>query len=450
MLHRIQDENPKHMQKAEQPVDNLSIKTISDLTELDKQLLWHPYTSMSEPLPSHLVKKAKGMIIELMDGRSLIDGTASWWSVIHGYSHPKIHAAMQEQMAHFSHIMFGGLTHKPAIELAQKLVNISPEGLKRVFFSDSGSVAVEVALKMAIQYWNTQGKPSKQKFATARSGYHGDTFAAMSVCDPVNGMHNLFNEALTSQFFIPAPPMGLRNPVDESYIQEIKALFNHKADQIAGFIIEPIVQNTGGMRFYNPEYLSRIQKLCDEFDILLIFDEIATGFGRTGKMFACEHANVSPDIMCVGKALTGGNLTLAATLANDKVAMGISQKGGVFMHGPTFMANPLACSAANASIDLLESYDLAELIANLQHKLEHALSPCKTLKNVADVRCFGAIGVVELKESVEQKIIQPMLVEEGVWVRPFGKLVYLMPPYIATDQDIDKLGQAIFNVLRKL
>lgn len=422
----------------------------AELIELDKQLLWHPYTSMSEPHPHYLVEKAQGMEIHLSDGRTLIDGTASWWSVIHGYNHPKINQAMQEQMSNVSHIMFGGLTHKPAIELAENLVRLTPKGLERVFFSDSGSVSVEVALKMSIQYWHTQGLPNKQAFATPKSGYHGDTFAAMSVCDPVNGMHGLFNKALASQHFVSSPPTGLTTPIDEDYLQEIETLFIQESDSIAGFILEPVVQNAGGMRFYNPDYLPRIKALCDTYNILLIFDEIATGFGRTGRIFACDHADISPDILCVGKALTGGNITLAATITNDKVALGISHQGGVFMHGPTFMANPLACAAANASIKLLEDYNLKELIKKIEIHLSDALTQCESLNNVAEVRCFGAIGVVELKEPVDQRIIQPMLVAEGVWVRPFGKLVYLMPPYIATKEDINKLGKAIFNVLEQL
>jgi len=346
--------------------------------------------------------------------------------------------------------MFGGLTHQPAIELGQKLIKLSPEGLERVFFSDSGSVSVEVALKMAIQYWHTQGKSNKQKFATPRSGYHGDTFAAMSVCDPVNGMHGLFSQALTSQHFVSPPPTGFDRDIDENYLNEIRTLFLQSADEIAGFILEPVVQNAGGMRFYNPGYLPKIQALCEEFDILFILDEIATGFGRTGKMFACDHANISPDIMCVGKALTGGNCSLAATLTNDKVALGISDNEGVFMHGPTFMGNALACSAANASLDLLMEYELESLISDLESNLKTALKPCLSLESVADVRCLGAIGVVELKEAVDQKVIQPLLVDEGVWVRPFGKLVYLMPPFIAQKAELDKLGSAIFNVLKSL
>lgn len=429
------------------PTDNVSQ---SELVELDKQLLWHPYTSMSTPIAHYLVEKAEGMHIQLADGRQLIDGTASWWSVIHGYNHPKISQAMKNQIDEFSHVMFGGLTHQPAIELGQKLIALSPAGLERVFFSDSGSVSVEVALKMAIQYWHTQGKPTKQKFATPRSGYHGDTFAAMSVCDPVNGMHGLFNQALTAQYFVSPPPTGFEQAIDQDYLDEIRHLFLASADEIAGFILEPVVQNAGGMRFYNPDYLIEIKALCEEFDILFIVDEIATGFGRTGKMFACDHANISPDIMCVGKALTGGNCSLAATLTNDKVALGISDNDGVFMHGPTFMGNALACSAANASLELLMEYDLENLINEVQTNLNTALEACRTLSNVADVRCLGAIGVVELKQAVDQKVIQPMLVEEGVWVRPFGKLVYLMPPFVAKKADLDQLGAAIFNVLHKL
>lgn len=423
---------------------------LTTLTELDKQLLWHPYTSMSQPTPHYLVKKAQGVQIELADGRTLIDGMASWWSVIHGYNHPDINQAMKSQIDQFSHVMFGGFTHEPAIRLAQTLIEISPTGLNRVFFSDSGSVSVEVALKMAIQYWHTQGKPSKHKFATPRSGYHGDTFAAMSVCDPVNGMHGLFQGTLNQQFFVSPPPTGIEQPLDQSYLDEIRQLFESHHNEIAGFIIEPVVQNAGGMRFYNPAYLDAIKDLCEAFDILLIFDEIATGFGRTGKIFATDHCQISPDIMCVGKALTGGYITLAATLTNDKVALGISDKGGVFMHGPTFMANPLACAAANASLTLLKNYRIPETIGRIETTLKDALTTCKELPQVADVRCFGAIAVVELKEAVDQHTIQPMFVDEGVWIRPFGKLIYLMPPYITSDTELKTLAHAIYTVIQKL
>ncbi|MFD1384275.1 adenosylmethionine--8-amino-7-oxononanoate transaminase [Rhodanobacter aciditrophus] len=419
----------------------------AQLIELDKQLLWHPYTSMSHPAPHFLVKGAEGCEIELADGRKLIDGMSSWWSVIHGYNHPSINDAMTQQIHSFSHVMFGGLTHEPAIALAQKLVSMTPESLQRVFFSDSGSVSVEVALKMAIQYWHTQGLPSKQHFATPRSGYHGDTFAAMSVCDPVNGMHSMFNQALTPQYFVSPPPTGLTEPVQEAYLQEIRILFEAEHHQLAGFIIEPVVQNAGGMRFYNPSYLDELRALCDEFDILLIFDEIATGFGRTGKLFATNHCHIEPDIMCLGKALTGGYITLAATLANDKVALGISQDGGVFMHGPTFMGNALACSAANASLDLVASYDIENKVGALQSWLEEALKPCESLDAVASIRCLGAIGVVELHQPVNLHEIQPMFVEQGVWIRPFGKLIYLMPPYVITKPQIEQLGHAIYQVI---
>ncbi|WP_115897923.1 adenosylmethionine--8-amino-7-oxononanoate transaminase [Marinomonas pollencensis] len=416
--------------------------------ELDKQRLWHPYTSMSAPTPHYLVEHASECEITLANGQTLIDGMSSWWSVIHGYNHPTINAALKSQIDDFSHVMFGGFTHKPAIDLANKLVSMTPEPLQRVFFSDSGSVSVEVALKMAIQYWHSQGQPNKQFFATPKSGYHGDTFAAMSVCDPENGMHNLFNGAVTEQYFVSPPPTGIEKPVKEEYIDEIRQLFIEKGQTIAGFIIEPVVQNAGGMRFYNPDYLNRIRALCDEFNILLIFDEIATGFGRTGKLFATNHSAICPDIMCVGKALTGGYITLAATLTTDKVALGISDKGGVFMHGPTFMGNPLACAAANASLSLLANYDLEKRIGQIEQWMTKALADCIELEQVADVRCFGAIGVVELTSAVNQHEIQPKFVEQGVWVRPFGKLIYLMPPYIISESQIETLGRAIYQVIR--
>lgn len=423
------------------------MKTDQEYLDLDKQLLWHPYTSMSQPSPHFLVKKAVGCDITLSDGRILIDGMSSWWSVIHGYNHPRINTAIQQQLTQLSHVMFGGLTHKPAIDLAETLIAISPGDLQRVFFSDSGSVSVEVALKMAIQYWHTQGQPSKQFFVTPKSGYHGDTFAAMSVCDPDNGMHHLFSGALTQQFFISAPPTGLEAPIKPEYLHEIRAMFEANHAQLAGFIIEPVVQNAGGMRFYNPEYLNHIRALCDEFDILLIFDEIATGFGRTGKLFATDHTNICPDIMCVGKALTGGYMTLAATLTNDKVALGISENDGVFMHGPTFMGNPLACSAANASLSLLMRYNIPEKITQLENWMKTALAPCAKLEQVEEVRCFGGIGVVELKNSVNLHKIQPKFVELGVWIRPFGKLIYLMPPYVISQQQVQTLAKAIYEVV---
>lgn len=423
------------------------MKTDQEYLDLDKQLLWHPYTSMSQPSPHFLVKKAVGCDITLSDGRILIDGMSSWWSVIHGYNHPRINTAIQQQLTQLSHVMFGGLTHKPAIDLAETLIAISPGDLQRVFFSDSGSVSVEVALKMAIQYWHTQGQPSKQFFVTPKSGYHGDTFAAMSVCDPDNGMHHLFSGALTQQFFISAPPTGLEDPIKPEYLHEIRAMFEANHAQLAGFIIEPVVQNAGGMRFYNPEYLNHIRALCDEFDILLIFDEIATGFGRTGKLFATDHTNICPDIMCVGKALTGGYMTLAATLTNDKVALGISENDGVFMHGPTFMGNPLACSAANASLSLLMRYNIPEKITQLENWMKTALAPCAKLEQVEEVRCFGGIGVVELKNSVNLHKIQPKFVELGVWIRPFGKLIYLMPPYVISQQQVQTLAKAIYQVV---
>ncbi|WP_111639180.1 adenosylmethionine--8-amino-7-oxononanoate transaminase [Marinomonas shanghaiensis] len=423
------------------------MKTDQEYLELDKQRLWHPYTSMSHPSPHFLVEKASGCEITLNNERTLIDGMSSWWSVIHGYNHPAINAAIEAQLAQFSHVMFGGLTHKPAIELAEKLVAITPDELQRVFFSDSGSVSVEVALKMAIQYWNTQGKPDKQFFVTPKSGYHGDTFAAMSVCDPENGMHNLFTGTLTQQFFVSPPPTGINEPIKAGYLDEIRSTFKKNHTRIAGFIIEPVVQNAGGMRFYNPEYLNHIRTLCDEFDILLIFDEIATGFGRTGKLFATDHSNICPDIMCVGKALTGGYMTLAATLTNDRVALGISDKGGVFMHGPTFMGNPLACSAANASLSLLSEYNIPEKITQLEAWMKDALSPCEKLQQVKEVRCLGGIGVVELKKAVNLHEIQPKFVELGVWIRPFGKLIYLMPPYVISQQQVQALAKAIYQVV---
>jgi adenosylmethionine-8-amino-7-oxononanoate aminotransferase len=344
--------------------------------------------------------------------------------------------------------MFGGLTHEPAIKLAQILVDIAPPTIQTVFFSDSGSVAVEVSMKMAIQYWHDKQQPNKQRFLTVKNGYHGDTFGAMSVCDPVTGMHSLFSDTITPQYFVEAPQCTFDEPCSDQDIAPMRQQLVEHSDSIAAVIIEPIVQGAGGMRFYSPEYLKRVRLLCDEFGVLLILDEIATGFGRTGKMFASEHAGIEPDIMCVGKALTGGYLTLAATLTTHEVSDTISNGNpGLFMHGPTFMANPLACSAGVASLELLIESDWKNTVSNIQSRLETGLARCKELDSVKDVRVLGAIGVVELNESVELSEIQPKFVEQGVWVRPFGKLVYLMPPFIISDEDLDYLTHALYSVL---
>ncbi|WP_407704215.1 adenosylmethionine--8-amino-7-oxononanoate transaminase [Zooshikella ganghwensis] len=415
----------------------------------DADHIWHPYTSMQNRYQMFPVVSAEGVQLTLNDGRQLIDGMASWWSVIHGYNHPKLNEAIQQQLGLMAHVMFGGLTHKPAIELARKLIAISPEPLQQVFFSDSGSVAVEVAIKMALQYQQATGNTQKRRLLTVKRGYHGDTFSAMSVCDPEQGMHTLFQGVLPKQLFAPAPQSPFKGAWQPEELATVKQLFAQHHAEIAAFIIEPIVQGAGGMRFYAPEYLAEIRKLCNQYQVLLIADEIATGFGRTGKLFACEHAGVAPDILCLGKALTGGYMSFAATLCSDEVSQAIS-KDGVLMHGPTFMANPLACSVANASVDLLLAQNWSSTIASIEQELIKGLAPCSTLSQVADVRVLGAIGVVELQQPVDMHRVQPMFVEQGIWVRPFGKLVYVMPPYIISKEQLALLCQGICNVITRL
>lgn len=419
-----------------------------DWVQHDRDYVWHPYSAMHSDAPVYPVASASGVRLTLNDGRELIDGMSSWWCAIHGYNHPILNSAITEQLQSMSHVMFGGLTHEPAATLAEKLVRMTPEPLQSVFYSDSGSVAVEVALKMAIQYWFAQGNSQKQRFLSIRSGYHGDTFAAMSVCDPVTGMHSLFSDTLTKQFFVESPGCRFDETCDDEYIVPMMLTLEQHHEKIAAVILEPIVQGAGGMKFYSPEYLRKVKKLCEQFDVLLIADEIATGFGRTGKLFACEHAGISPDIMCVGKAMTGGYMTLAATLTTEKISSAISQnEPGVFMHGPTFMGNPLACSVANASLDLLMGSDWSGNVSRLEKGLRAGLIPCAELAGVRDVRVLGAIGVVELKQPVDMNVIQPALVDQGVWVRPFGKLIYLMPPFIMSDEDLSLLTSAVVKVL---
>jgi adenosylmethionine-8-amino-7-oxononanoate aminotransferase len=407
----------------------------------DRDHLWHPYTSMHAPLPVFPVESAAGVRIKLADGRELIDGMASWWSVIHGYNHPRLNAALQRQLERTAHVMFGGLTHAPAIELGQRLVRMTPATLTKVFFCDSGSIAVEVAIKMALQYQQAAGRTKRTRLLTVRGGYHGDTLGAMSVCDPVTGMHSLFAGVLAQQLFAPRPGPAFHEPWEDRFGSELERLFDAHADELAAIVLEPIVQGAGGMWFYQPEYLRRVRQLCDAHDVLLICDEIATGFGRSGRLFGCEHAGITPDIMCLGKALTGGYLTLAATLATDEVAEMISRgpAGGAFMHGPTFMANPLACSVACESLDLLEANDWRAQVGRIEARLRQGLEGCRAEASVADVRVLGAIGVVELERPVDVAQFQRFCVERGVWIRPFGKLVYVMPPYVIDDADLDRV-----------
>ena len=426
----------------------MPFQKISDWLEYDKNHLWHPYTSMTDPLPTYPVESAHGVRLKLADGRELIDGMSSWWAAIHGYNHPVLNAALEQQIQSMSHVMFGGLTHLPAVTLAEKLVNLTAKPLQHVFLADSGSVAVEVAIKMVIQYWYAQGKTKKQKLLTVRGGYHGDTLGGMSVCDPVNGMHTIFQGVLPRHFFVPQP---ICSDDGENNIEAMEKQLQQHQSEIAAVIIEPLVQGAGGMHFYCREYLQQLRVLCDKYDVLLILDEIATGFGRTGTLFAYEQADIVPDILCLGKALTGGYLTLAATMTTAKVVQGISADGsGVLMHGPTFMANPLACQVANASIDLLLSSPWKAAIEQIEKQLQEELSICQELTIVRDVRVKGAIGVVELKEAVDMKTIQADFVAQGVWIRPFNKLVYIMPPYIIKQGELTKLTQAIYKILKRL
>ena len=420
----------------------------TNLLDFDRQHIWHPYTSMSSPLPSYLVESANGVNIKLASGETLIDGMSSWWSVLHGYNHPQLNKALVEQSQRFSHVMFGGLTHQPAIALAEKLIRLTPSGLDKIFFSDSGSVAVEVAIKMALQYWQSKGLPKKHKLMTVKNGYHGDTFAAMSVCDPVTGMHQIFDSVLMKNIFAPAPNIQIDEPWHDEETSALASLFREHHQDIAAFIIEPIVQGTGGMRFYHPNYLKAARALCNKYDVLFIADEIATGLGRTGKLFACEWADISPDIMCLGKTLTGGYLTLAATMCTTHIAKVISEgEANCFMHGPTYMANPLACAVANASIDLLLNQEWQKQVACIELTLKQTLLPLISYDNVENARVLGSIGVIETKRDVNVAVIQQRFVALGVWIRPFGKLIYIMPPLIIETNQIKQLVNAISTIL---
>ncbi|MBR9726999.1 adenosylmethionine--8-amino-7-oxononanoate transaminase [Shewanella intestini] len=441
--------------------DNLPQLTTEIDFEFDQQHIWHPYTSMTLPVSVTGVTSAKGCELTLSNGDTVIDGTSSWWACVHGYHHPDIIEAMQTQLSTLSHVMFGGLTHAPAINVCKRLVDVTSANLTKVFLADSGSISVEVAIKMAIQYW--QGKQhvqvggqqvrtqNKQRILTVKGGYHGDTFATMSICDPDNGMHTMFGDTLIKQLFAPTPTSAFGDTVSAQDTQALEAILQNHHQDIAAFIIEPIMQGAGGMHFYSAEYLKAVRALCDKYQVLLILDEIATGFGRTGKLFAYEHAGIEADILCLGKALTGGYISLAATMCTDEVALGISQSpAGVFMHGPTFMANPLACAAAEASIALLQKGNWQQQVNAIAQQMQQELEPARQFARVKDVRVLGAVGVIEMECAINISALQQAFIELGVWIRPFGHVIYITPPYIITSKQLTALTQAMKTIIKNM
>lgn len=432
----------------------MSALSPQQISAIDTAHLWHPYSTIgAETLPPTVAVAARGAYLTLVVDDApvdVLDAMSSWWTAIHGHGHPKLDAALTSQLATMNHVMFGGLTHEPAARLAQLLVDITPPGLDTVFFSDSGSVSVEVAVKMALQYWRARGRPGKHRLMTWRGGYHGDTFTPMSICDPDGGMHQLWtgkNSVLAAQVFAPQVP----GPYDPAYSAAFEAQLERHGDELAAVVVEPVVQGAGGMRFHDPRYLADLRETCTRHGVLLVFDEIATGFGRTGELFAAEHAGVSPDVMCVGKALTGGYLSLAATLCSTEIAHTISGgEAGALMHGPTFMANPLACAVSVASTELLLGQDWRSCVAGIRSGLTAALEPARELPGVADVRVCGAIGVIECEQPVDLAVATRAALAEGVWLRPFRNLVYAMPPYICTPQEIARIGTAMVGAVRAL